>query len=411
MKYGLPELPEEKDIPEHYRKMLNAGIAWGCSYLNGFLESMNAKREPADRFTVLVRHPGECDFCDFVFAIKNRICAVVFDVYSWQHHLLTYERRKRLIEASLEHRLMPIVVNLTGGWHMEPYKEPEPGGFETAKRWMTDAVSGISILPEIGFACGDEEVFYPLDEWAAELYAKKTARLALEERGFTIVQIYPDSRFIWTEDRDGKPTWVLLSFHHAAIKEQPDYSNFDTTASKVEGKSGYGVDVALSNGKDESLIGAGYPDTIYRSSNLVAEVVAIKKLSEGTEVTKDTIEGIKNNCVEKGDFKGQKEQGDLLEGGGQLQGLQLSGGMEHPPKQAMAAGHKISKSQWDAMSTKEKVSAACIFYTEKLKTNPDNQTFKGKLQKAKLMYRKLWGKDFMAERSSIAETIRDEQNE
>ena len=40
MKYGLPELPEEKDIPEIYRKMLKAGIAWGCTYLNGFLESI-----------------------------------------------------------------------------------------------------------------------------------------------------------------------------------------------------------------------------------------------------------------------------------------------------------------------------------------------------------------------------------
>ena len=62
MKYGLAELIEEKDIPDLYRKMIKEGAAWGCDWLNGFLESLNAEREPKDRFTVLVRHPGECDF-------------------------------------------------------------------------------------------------------------------------------------------------------------------------------------------------------------------------------------------------------------------------------------------------------------------------------------------------------------
>ena len=282
MKYGLAELIEEKDIPELYRKMIKEGAAWGCDWLNGFLESLNAERKPEDQYKVLVRHPGECDFCDFVFAIKNRICAVAFDVYSWDRHHLTYERRTRLIEASLEHRLMPIVVNLEGGWCMEPYKKPKEFkcGFEMAKRWMTDAVSGISVIPEIGFGNGDEKVFYPLDEWAAELYAKNAARLALEQQGLKVVQVYPNNRFIWAKDRDGNPTWVLVSFHHAAIKGVPDYSGFDKNHPNVAGKAGYGVDVALSNGGDDSLTGSGAFKPVYRSWNVVSEVVSMTKIAE-----------------------------------------------------------------------------------------------------------------------------------
>ncbi len=95
MKYGFPE---EDDISDVYRKMAKEGAQWGCIYLNGFLESINVRREPDRRFTVLVRTPGECDFCDFVFAVGNRICAVVFDIYSWGSCLLTYERRMKLAE-------------------------------------------------------------------------------------------------------------------------------------------------------------------------------------------------------------------------------------------------------------------------------------------------------------------------
>lgn len=283
MKYGLAELIEEKEIPDLYRKMIKDGAVWGCNWLNGFLESFNAKRKPEDRFKVLVRYPGECNFCDFVFAIKNRICAVVFDVYSWDCHHLTYERRTRLIEASLEHRLMPIVVNLEGGWCMEPYKKPEDIEccFKMSKRWMTDAVSGISVLPEQGLGSGDEKVFYPLDEWAAELYAKNAARLALEQQGLKVVQIYPNNRFIWAKDRDGNPTWVLVSFHHAAIKDAPDYSGFDKDHPNVAGKAGYGVDVALSNGGDDSLMGSGAFKPVYRSWNVVSEVVSMTKIAEG----------------------------------------------------------------------------------------------------------------------------------
>ena len=40
MKYGLAELPEEKDIPELYRKMLKEGIVWGCNWIKGFLEKV-----------------------------------------------------------------------------------------------------------------------------------------------------------------------------------------------------------------------------------------------------------------------------------------------------------------------------------------------------------------------------------
>ena len=281
MKYGLEELIEEKDIPDVFRKMIKDGALWGCDWLNGFLESLNAEREPTDRFTVLVRRPGECDFCDFAFAVKNRICAVVFDVYSWERHLLTYERRTRLIEASLEHRLMPIVVNLKGGVYMEPYVKPEDMqcGFEIAKdRWMVDPVSGVSVFPEMGLD-SDGELYYPLDEWAAALYAKNAARRALGQQGLKVVQIYPNNRFIWAEDRDGKPTWVLVSFHHAAMKDAPDYSDFDKNHPNVVGKAGYGVDVAISNGGDDSL----YIKPVYRSWNVVAEVVSMTKLAEGVE--------------------------------------------------------------------------------------------------------------------------------
>lgn len=285
MKYGLAELIEEKDIPDFYRKMIKEGAAWGCNWLNGFLESLNQERETKDRFTVLVRYPGECDFCDFAFAIKNRICAVVFDVYSWDRHHLTYERRTRLIEASLEHRLMPIVVNLEGGWHMRPDVKPDDisCGFEIAEnRWMVDPVSGVSVFPDMGLD-SDGGLYYPLDEWAAELYAKNAARLALEQQGIKVVQMYPNNRFVWATDRNGKPTWVLVSFHHAAMKNAPDYSDFDKDHPNVAGKAGYGVDVAISNDGDDSLSDSGAFVPVYRSWNIVAEVVSMTKLAEGVE--------------------------------------------------------------------------------------------------------------------------------
>ena len=45
MKYGLPELPEEDDLTDFHREAHGKGVSWGCSWLNGFLESLNAKED------------------------------------------------------------------------------------------------------------------------------------------------------------------------------------------------------------------------------------------------------------------------------------------------------------------------------------------------------------------------------
>ena len=401
MKYGLAELPEEKDIPELYRKMLKEGIAWGCNWINGFLESLNAKRKPEDKFTVLVQNPGECEFCDFAFAVGNRICAVVFDIYSWQHHLLTYERRTRLIEASLEHRLMPIVVNVIGGWSMEPGKDYSYG-FEMAKRWMTDPVSGVSVFPEMGLH-DDGKQFYPLDEWAAELYAKRAARLALEQQGFRVVHVYPDNRFFWTKSRDGKPTWILLSFHHAAVKKAPDYSKFDKNHPTVANKDGYGVDVAIYN--NEGNGDAVRFKKVYRSPNIVAEVVSINKIAEGAYTTdnRDVLatseaEGAKSSMgnestSETGDnpFDAdglpKKSQPELTFGTTGESCDAISALKAPPVKKKLTDEEK--KAMIAAMSPKQKVEAAVKIFRKKLAANPNDEKIKAKLAKYEAMLAKL----------------------
>ncbi len=280
MKFGFHE---EDDITDLYRKMAKEGAQWGCNWLNGFLESLNAKREPDGRYTVLVRTPGECDFCDFVFAVGNRICAVVFNVYSWGQCLLTYERRKKLMESSLEHHLMPIVVNLLGGWKMDNPETRFECGFQVAEnRWMTDPVSDVTVFPEMGLA-EDGSVKYKLDEWAAELYAKKAAREVLEHKGFKVVQVYPNNRFLWATDRADNPTWILVSFHHAAMKMKADYSFFDKNGTEVAGKAGYGVDIGFLNGKDAEQVKLGRITPVFRSPDVVAEVVSMTKLAKAEE--------------------------------------------------------------------------------------------------------------------------------
>ena len=410
MKYGLAELIEEKDIPDLYRKMIKEGAIWGCDWLNGFLESLNAKREQKDRFTVLVRNPGECDFCDFVFAIKNRICAVVFDVYSWDRHHLTYERRMRLIEASLEHRLMPIVVNLEGGWYLKPYMKPEdiPCGFEVAKsRWMVDPVSGVSVFPDMGLE-DDEGLCYPLDEWAAELYAKNATRRALEQKGLQIVQMYPNNRFIWAKDCDGKPTWVLVSFHHAAMKDAPDYSGFDKNHPNVAGKAGYGVDVAISNAGDDSLLDSGAFKPVYRSCNIEAEVVAITKIADGVEEATRENDSADTMRPPSGDAPAAEENEDDLydeygirkkkpaakvENGGKLVEMSYgnnatrhadgeNGQIEDPDENTAAIKAEIA-----AMSYEEKLVKAKAICEKRLAKNPDDEEAKimlAKVTKAQL---------------------------
>lgn len=279
MMYGLKELIEEKDISPYRQKMIKDGAKWGCDYLRGFLEELNEERESKDRFTVLARHPGECDFGDFVFAIRNRICAVVFNVDFWGQPHLSYERRVRLIEASLEHRLMPIVVNLDAGCDPEKIDEKL---FSPGERFMTDPVSGIEIFPEIGMG-KDWKQYYPLDDWAAELYAKNAARQALEQQGMQVARIYPNNMFLWAFDQDGKPTWVLVSYHHAALKKVPDYRSFDKDGPNAAGKAGYGIDVAISNDHDDSPTADGCLKPIYRSWNVVAEVVSMTKLADGVD--------------------------------------------------------------------------------------------------------------------------------
>lgn len=171
---------------------------------------------------------------------------------------------------------------------------------------MTDPIAGVPVFPHMGLGSGDDEMCYPLDEWAAELYAKRAAKLGLEEKGFTIVQMYPNNRFFWAKDQNGYPTWVLLSFHHLAIKGTPDYSDFDKSDSCVAGKARYGVDVAISNNNDESLTEVGCLKVVYRSSNIVASVVAIKKLADGIKIEDESrvsigasIEGIKRSSASR----------------------------------------------------------------------------------------------------------------
>ena len=405
MKYGLAELPEEKDIPELYRKMLKEGIVWGCNWINGFLESLNAERKPEDKFTVLVQNPGECEFCDFAFAVGNRICAVVFDIYSWQRHLLTYERRTRLIEASLEHRLMPIVVNVIGGWDMK-LGANFSCGFEMAKRWMTDPVSGVSVFPEMGLE-DDGELFYPLDEWAAELYAKRAARLALEQQGFTVVQVYPDNRFFWTKNRDGKPTWILVSFHHAAVKDPPDYSDFDKGHPNVANKDGYGVDVAIYNeeGKgDEARF-----KTVYRSPNIVAKVVSISKIAEGsyTSDNRDVLAASAETSDEDGTKSSMRNESPKVtddnpfdeDGLPKKAQSELTLGIKKetcdaistlkPPPIKKKLTDEEKKAKLAAMSPKEKVQLAIKIFKKKLAANPNDEEIKAKLDKYETMLAKL----------------------
>ena len=70
-----------------------------------------------------------------------------------------------------------------------------------------------------------KNVHYAIIETSGEAVSWKTpvkvtgaVNLALEQQGLKVVQVYPNNRFIWAKDRDGNPTWVLVSFHHAAIK-------------------------------------------------------------------------------------------------------------------------------------------------------------------------------------------------
>ena len=382
MKYGLAELPEEKDIPELYRKMLKEGIVWGCNWIKGFLESLNAKRKPEDKFTVLVQNPGECEFCDFAFAVRNRICAVVFDIYSWQHHLLTYERRTRLIEAALEHRRMPIVVNIVGGWDMKSGANFSCG-FEMAKRWMADPVSGVSVFPEMGLE-DDGELFYP-----------------------PVVQVYPDNRFFWAKNRDGKPTWILVSFHHAAVTDPPDYSDFDTSHPNVANKDGYGVDVAIYNeeGKgDEARF-----KTVYRSPNIVAKVVSISKIAEGsyTSDNRDVLTASAETSDEDGtkssmrnespketddnpfdeDGLPKKAQSELTIGIKKETCDAISTLKPPPIKKKLTDEEK--KAKLAAMSPKEKVQLAIKIFKKKLAANPNDEEIKAKLAKYETMLTKL----------------------
>lgn len=396
MKYGSSEFIEEKDISAVHRKMIKNGAVWGCEYLNGFLESLNEKREPENRFTVLVRHPEECDFCDFAFAIKNRICAVVFDVCFWGSHYLSYERRMRLIEASFEHRLMPIVFNVIAGWQLDfsGKTEEHKFAFESADRWMTDPVSGITIFPDMG-SDDDWKLDYPLDEWAAELYAKQAAKRALAQQGIEVVQMYPNNRFMWAQDGNGNPTWVLVSFHHAAVEGVPDYSGFDKNNPNVVGKAGYGIDVAISNTKYESTSGSRGVKPIRRSWDIAAEVVSITKLAEGVTVEAQNREV--SVSTEDGPASEEREE-DLYDEYGRLKkkpakteeqkpveivyrntGRKCSVVADEDP--AIAAKKAAARAKIAAMSLEEKLLKAKPLLEKELKANPNDEKSKELLKK------------------------------
>ena len=184
MKYGILE---EKDLSESHRAILKDGREWGRNWLAGFLSSLNNqedRKDPNRRFFLLQTGSDKDNLADFVFAIGNRICAVLFDVYFAEGmgfdnvHFLTFERRMRLIEASMEHGFYPMIVNVR--WKFDAKQNRNT--FETTENWMTDIVSGESTFPEGGLT--DEK--RPMLIWEAHIRAVIAAADELKSRGFDI---------------------------------------------------------------------------------------------------------------------------------------------------------------------------------------------------------------------------------
>lgn len=276
MKYGIIE---EKDLSESHRKILRDGRIWGQEWLTGFFQSLNADPDRDDEYRkvkLLQISSSDDDLSDFVFAVGNRICAVLIDVYFVKGmgfdklHFLTYERRMRLIEASLEHRFCPMIVNVR--WKLDAEKGRYT--YETTENWMSDIVSGEQTFPEGGMT----KALIPVGNWEAHVRAVNAAADELKSRGYGIhwmaydLNRKPD---LWITDREGNGVWVLVSYHHRGDQESPDYSYFDYKAKEFADKRGIGVDVALYNEGGEEEHG---DSVVYRGPNVKAEVVAVSEL-------------------------------------------------------------------------------------------------------------------------------------
>lgn len=277
MKYGILE---EKDLAESHRKILRDGREWGQKWLTGFFQSLNkdpTRKEKGLHCELLQTCSDEDNLADFVFAVGNRICAVLFDVYFVEGmgfdnmHFLTYERRMRLIEASMEYGFYPLIVNVR--WKLDAKQGCYT--FETTEHWMTDIVSGEPTFPEGGLT--DEK--RPVLHWEAHARAVIAAADELKNRGYDIHWMSHDlgrKPDLWVKDLVGRVAWVLVSYHTLAAKGNPDYSYFDYKDPNFADKIGLGVDVALYNEDDE------YEDQVFRGSDVKAEIIAVKELYSPT---------------------------------------------------------------------------------------------------------------------------------
>ena len=273
MKYGILE---EKDLAESDRAILKDGRRWGRDWLAGFLSSLNEEEDRKNsgrEFTLLQTGSGEDNLADFVFAVGNRICAVLFDVYFVEGmgfdnvHFLTFERRMRLIEAAMEHGFYPMIVNVR--WKFDAKQGRNT--FETTENWMTDIVSGESVFPEGGLS--DEK--RPMLNWEAHIRAVIAAADELKNRGYDIHWMAYDlgrKPDLWVKDLVGRVAWVLVSYHTLAAEGKPDYSYFDYKDANFVDKNGIGIDVALYNEDDER------EDQVFRGPDVKAKIIAVKEL-------------------------------------------------------------------------------------------------------------------------------------
>lgn len=283
MKYGILE---ENDLSVNHRKILKDGREWGRNWLAGFLLSLNNqedRKNPNKQFILLQTGSDEDSLADFVFAIGNRICAVLIDVYFVKGmgfdnvHFLTYERRMRLIEASMEHGFYPMIVNVR--WRFDAKQGHST--FEKTENWMTDIVSGESTFPEGGLT--DEK--RPVLNWEAHLRAVIAAADELKRRGYDIhwtaydLGRKPD---LWVKDIVGRGAWVLVSYHTLAAEGKPDYSYFDYKDKNFADKNGIGIDVALYNEDDEC------EGQVFRGPDVKAKIIAVTELYSPTSKKEKT---------------------------------------------------------------------------------------------------------------------------
>ena len=274
MIYGMFE---ENDLTDNHRKILTEGRKWGQKWLAGFLQSLNQESERGGgnkRFQLLQTASEDGNLADFVFAVGNRLCAVLFDVHFMKGfgydelHFLTYERRNRLIQASFEHKFFPIVVNVR--WEFN--SNDGTSTFKTTDNWMTDIVSGEEVLPEAGMT--DE--LRPVLEWEAHVRAVRAAADELKGRGYKIHWMAYDLKRkpdLWAVDREGNPVWVLVSYNRLGAEGEPDYSYFNHEDADFVDKRGIGIDVGICN-----LEAGVIKPKVFRGADIKTEIVAFKEL-------------------------------------------------------------------------------------------------------------------------------------